>query len=136
MGTRGPRSSASMALVQGNPIEAVRRPIPPDELSGEQSDEWQSVVDRLPADWFPRETHGLLTQYCRHIVAARRVAQLIADHEKSDEFDVEVYDRLLKMQEREGRAISSLATRMRLSQQTTYDPKKRKPKAAAKPWED
>lgn len=136
MGTRGPKSSASMALVQGNPIEAVRRPIPPDELSDEQSDEWQSVVDRLPADWFPRETHGLLTQYCRHIVAARRVAQLIADHEKSDEFDVEVYDRLLKMQEREGRAISSLATRMRLSQQTTYDPKKRKPKAAAKPWED
>ena len=28
------------------------------------------------------ETHGLLAQYCRHIVAARRVAQLITATEQ------------------------------------------------------
>jgi hypothetical protein len=47
------------------------------------------------------------------------------------------YDRLLKMQEREGRAISSLATRMRISQQSTMTEKKRKPALTLpKPWEN
>ena len=44
-------------------------------------------------------------------------------------------DRLLKMQEREGRAISALATRMRLTQQSTYDKSKKKPTAALRPWD-
>jgi hypothetical protein len=114
------------------------RPDPPRELTAEQADEWRAVVDRLPADWFPRETHGLLVQYCRHVVAARRVAQLIESLETSSdsEFDVGRYDELLKMQEREGRALSSLATRMRLTQQTTYDKQKKKGSVGTKrPWE-
>jgi hypothetical protein len=90
----------------------------------------------MPADWFPRETHGMLAQYCRHVVAARRVAQLVAQAETSDPLDLEVYDRLLKMQEREGRALSSLATRMRISQQATVRAEQaHKPGAIKKPWE-
>lgn len=135
MGTRGPKSSASLAVVDGGPVELIKRPVPPDDLTDEQAEEWISVVDRLPAEWFPRETHGMLAQYCRHVVAARRVAQLIASVDEQDEVDVEEYDRLLKMQEREGRALSSLATRMRMSQQATYDEKKKKPAQARKPWD-
>jgi len=113
----------------------MERPKPPSELTDEQADEWRAVVERLPAEWFPRETHGLLTQYCRHVVAARRLSQLIEQAETCDPVDVEGYDRLLKMQEREGRAMSSLATRMRLSQQTTYDKSKKKPSTTRKPWD-
>jgi hypothetical protein len=70
------------------------------------------------------------------VVAARRVASLIDEFEKGDDFEIEQYDRLLKMQEREGRAISSLATRMRVSQQTTVSKGKGKPvKASKRPWE-
>jgi uncharacterized protein YicC (UPF0701 family) len=47
----------------------------------------------------------------------------------------ETLDRLLKMQEREGRAMSSLATRMRLTQQTSYDKTKPRPIATKPPWE-
>ena len=96
--------------------------------------EWDAVVSRMPADWFGRETHGMLAQYCRHVVAARRVAQMI---EKADGYDVGEYDQLLKMQEREGRALSSLATRMRLTQQAVHDRERGKGKApvAGKPWE-
>lgn len=97
--------------------------------------EWWAVVNRMPADWFPRETHGLLTQYCRHVVNARRVAQLITKCEKQKKLDVTDYNQLLIMQEREGRAISSLATRMRLTQQTVHDREKKKPHQVAKPWE-
>lgn len=134
MGIRGRQSAAALTVVtQG--VEVVPRPNPPEELTDEQAHEWRSVVNRLPAEWFPRETHGMLAQYCRHVVAARRVAQLIEAEESKDPVDVETYDRLLKMQEREGRALSSLATRMRLSQQTTYDPKKKKPASTKRPWE-
>lgn len=133
----GRRSSASLEVITNTGITAMERPQPPEELTDAQADEWISIVNRLPADWFPRETHGMLAQYCRHLIAARRVAQLIAEFEKAEGgLDIEDYDRLLKMQEREGRAISSLATRMRLSQQTTYDKSKKKPGATRKPWED
>lgn len=132
---RGRKSAASLAVISASGIEPTERPKPPAELSDEQSFEWVAVVNRLPADWFGRETQGLLAQYCRHVVAARRVAALIASAEADTECSIKDYDRLLKMQEREGRAISSLATKMRLSQQTTYDKSKKKPATARKPWE-
>lgn len=139
----GRRSAASLAVVSNTAIEITERPAPPSDLSAEQKVEWVSVINRMPADWFPRETHGMLAQYCRHVIAARRVAQLVAgmeadmaaaDDEEGD-FNIKDYDRLLKMQEREGRAITSLATKMRLSQQSSYDKSKKKPSGARKPWE-
>lgn len=137
MGIRGRQSSAEIAVISGGSITAIRRPEPPSELTEEQSDEWRAVVNRMPADWFPRETFGLLTAYCRHVVAGRRVAQLIASTESALELDVDEYDQLLKMQEREGRAISSLATRMRISQQSAYEKgKTRGKKTTQRPWED
>lgn len=136
MGERGRKSSSSLMVAAGQTVQAVQRPEPPDELTEEQARVWYGVVDSMPADWFGRETHEMLAQYCRHAVAARRVAQLIAQAEKDDEFKVGDYDLLLKMQEREGRALSSLATRMRMTQQTQYDKsKKRGSGAVKKPWE-
>lgn len=134
MGKRGRQSSASLAVV--SPVQTVQRPDAPYDLTDEQADEWRALVDRMPGDWFPRETWPLLSQYCRHIVAARRVAQLINQAEQADQLDIGNYDKLLAMQEREGRAVSSLATRMRLTQQTTYDKSKKKPSGQVKkPWE-
>lgn len=135
MKQRGRKSAASLEVAAVS-LETVHRPDAPYDLTDEQSSEWWAVVNRMPADWFPRETHGMLAQYCRHVVAARRVAQLIAKAEKSKTLDIEEYDRLLKMQEREGRAISSLATRMRISQQATVRAEQaRKPMQVDKPWE-
>ena len=133
MGTRGRVSAASLEVAKPT-TERVARPDAPYDLTDEQSEEWWAVVNRLPADWFPRETHGVLSQYCRHVVAARRVAQLVAA-EEAGEFDLGRYDQLLKMQEREGRALSSLATRLRITQQATLSEKARKPAQGKKPWE-
>jgi hypothetical protein len=137
MGTRGRTSAAALSVISGGGIETIRRPEPPSDLTDEQSEEWRAVVNRLPADWFPRETHGMLAQYCRHVVAARRCAQLVGKIEAAKELDLDSYDKALKMQEREGRAISSLATRMRISQQATVSAKTaRKPPMVRKPWQD
>lgn len=155
MGARGRNSGADLAVVQSGELSAlVGRPEPLPELTPEQAEEWRSVVNRLPADWFPRETWAMLAQYCRHVVSANRIAQMIrtievgpqhaggnvvnlrGDDEDDEGFCLKDYDKLLAMQEREGRALSSLATRMRLTQQATYHPEKSKGKGGMKkPWE-
>ena len=118
MGARGKKSTAAMSVVQPSGITATHRPDPQEGLTDEQATIWCNVVGRMPADWFPGETHDMLAQYCRHVISSRRVAALIELLTGQDEFATEDYDRLLKMQEREGRAMSALATRMRLSQQS------------------
>lgn len=136
MAARGRKSAASTEITLVSGVEVVKRPQPPHELTTEQAGEWIAVVERMPADWFPRETQAMLAQYCRHVVAARRIAQLIARTEKSKKLDIDEYDKLLKMQEREGRAISSLATRMRITQQATVRAEQaRKPKQVSAPWD-
>jgi hypothetical protein len=99
MGNRGRISSASLSVVSSEGVITVPRPKPPDELTDEQAVEWRAIVDRLPADWFTRETWGLLVQYCRHVIAARKVAQLVASLESEADFDVAAYDRALKIPE-------------------------------------
>lgn len=135
MSARGRESIAAVSLLPH--VTSLARPKAPAELTPEQAEEWNAVVDRLPAEWFSRETHGLLAQYCRHVVAARRVAQLVdAMDQGTEDFDLNQYDQLLKMQEREGRALSSLATRMRLSQHSTYAKTKTKGATAKRPWSE
>lgn len=134
MGARGRKGEGELAIP--TPTAEIQRPDAPYDLNDEQAEEWWAVVNRMPADWFPRETHALLANYCRHVVMSRRVSQLIVAAESSDELNVEEYDRLGKMMERESRIIASLATKMRISQQATFDPKKKKPSQVKKPWEN
>ncbi len=122
MGTRGRKSAAQLAVAP-TVVEIVPRPVAPMGLTDEQASEWDAVVARMPADWFPRETHGILAAYCRHVVASGRVAQLIAAQDRAESIDITEYDVLLRMQEREGRAMSALATRMRLTPQSSITAK-------------
>lgn len=128
MGVRGPRSQSAIAVPT---VVAVERPDAPYDLTDEQTAEWWAIVNRMPADWFPKETHPLLAQYCRHIVRARRLAQLIDAAEKGEQLDVKEYRDLLRSEEEQSRALSTLATKMRISQQTTYDKSKKKPTTKA-----
>lgn len=140
MATRGRKSLASKEI---KPITAVNRPNSPSELSKEQAIEWNAVVARLPADWFPRETHGLLIQYCRHVVNARTLSKQIEKFPAASlgkEDGLKRFDKLTAMHEREGRAASSLATRLRITQQTQRTPGSaatavKKSGTSKKPWE-
>jgi hypothetical protein len=122
MTQRGRKSAAALSVARVVHVEP--RPVAPSDLTDEQAREWDAVVSRMAADHFSRERWALLAQYCRHVVAARRVAQLIARCEEADSLDVGEYDQLLKMQEREGRALSSLATRLRLTPAAVQDRRK------------
>jgi hypothetical protein len=134
------KSAASLSVIA--PLPGQRRPEPPQELTEAEAAEWRAVVERLPVDWFPRETHPLLVAYCRHVVRARLIAGLINGFDPasvaSDE-GLRRLDKLAAMAERESKAISSLATRMRISQQSRYHQRTAHTKAsdpkAAQPWQ-
>lgn len=117
-------------------VELRKRPAPPEwlNLSKEEVEIWEAVVDRMPVDWFPAETFPMLGQYCTHTITARRLAEKVARFpEHGTDRD---YNRLLIMHERESRIIRTLATSMRLTQQSFYDKTKTKPvKPEEKPWE-
>ncbi len=140
-GKRGRKSKASLTVISHDGIISTARPKTPADLTKEQAVEWKEIVDRMPADWFTKETHPLLTQYCRHIIVAYRIAQLIEQIETSpDPLDIDKYDQLLRMQTRETTSIARLATAMRLTQQAKYTAKaagtaSRKAGTGPKPWE-
>jgi hypothetical protein len=139
MKQRGRKSSAALSVVTSLP----QRPEPPAELSVEQALEWKEIVARLPADWFQRESHALLVQYCRHVTSARFVAKMIdsANLNVSKPEDLKRFDRLLRLEEREGAAVARLATKLRLTHQSRYTPctaatAAGKGTSERKPWED
>ena len=74
-GQRGRRSAAALTVVPL--VEAVPRQRAPAELTRDEVRVWDGIVSAEPADWFSGSTRPLLAQYCRHIIAAGRVARMI-----------------------------------------------------------
>lgn len=133
---RGRRSSADLSIVPVTPLGAVERVRPPADLTDEQVEVWVAVVNSQAADWFDESTAPLLAQYCRHVIEAKRLARMREQSDGFKEFSLEDLDLLLRMQERESRAVAMLATKMRLSQQSTTNHRgNKKPTAARKLWE-
>ena len=71
MAQRGrPPSGVSLTVIGEHGFEHIARAPAPDELTAEEREEWRAIVNRLPADFFPRETWPLLAQLCRHVCHA------------------------------------------------------------------
>ncbi|HSG15824.1 MAG TPA: hypothetical protein VLE70_05820 [Anaerolineae bacterium] len=140
MGSRGRKSAVELSVIGPGGVSSARRPDPPSELTDEMREVWRTVVNGKPADWFDAGSAPVLAQYCRHVIAARRVAQLIAKIEREEEFDADLWNRLLRAQERQSAQIASLGTKMRLLPQSRYDARsaaraaRRVPERPA-PWE-
>jgi hypothetical protein len=72
----------------------------------------------MPQGWFGRENYPLLVGYVRHIAFARKIAEQLEAMRPDSLRDPEgraVFGELSRLHERETRALSSLATRLRLS---------------------
>lgn len=137
MGVRGPQSKAALSVIGVTGVEVVERPKPPSDLTSEQQAEWQALVNANSADRFPRGQLPMLAAHCRHVVAQRRIGQMIDQLISGDRpFDLDEYDRLLKMQERESRCLASLAVRLGFAYSTAYEKRPEKGATAGrKPWE-
>jgi hypothetical protein len=138
MGRRGPKSAAELSIVGGADAEivSIARPEPPDSLTPEQADIWRAIVAALPPEDIPSQRYEDLANYCRHAVSQRVIAKVINELERqigAPDFELERYDRALKVRERETRAISSLSVRLGFAYSTAYDKKKPKSGAVRKP---
>lgn len=141
MRQRGRKSAVSQEVATISTVSLIERPEPALDLTPPEEDVWRSVVGAMPADWFPVETHPLLSQYCRHTVAARKIAMLIDLASAKDQVDTAELDKLLQMQARETAALKALAASMRLSQQASYSARgaggeKSRRSTVKRPWED
>jgi hypothetical protein len=137
---RGRKSAESqstvVALVPGT------RPGAPAELTAEQAEYWRVTVNRMPADWFTGGVGALLCQLCRHISYSRWVAGQMAKFKLGtlkEAKELARFDKLSRMHEREGKAISSLMTKLRLTPQAKYSARAAytaaKNTPMRKPWE-
>ena len=138
MKKRGRRSSAELAVIGPDGISAHPRPEPLDGLSDAQSEIWRAIVNRHPADWFSAGSEIVLGQLCRHTVAADKIAQCIAKLEEAEDFDFALWRDMLAMQDRESARIAQLTTKLRLTPQARYTPKRAATQgrsAGNAPWE-
>jgi hypothetical protein len=140
MAQRGRKSAESLAIAVVPTVTSAQRLMPPAHITEAERSVWVEVVNDQPAESFSATHAPLLELYCRHIVNARVIADELANFERAwmaDDEGLKRYDRLLAMNEREGRAASSLATRLRITRQaiehpatvgrTLAQPKTRKP---------
>lgn len=142
MAQRGRKSTAALAMARPTPVLSESRLAPPIHLPDAERDVWLQVVNDQPASSFT-ETHApMLELYCRHVVLSRILADELLNFDRAwiaDEDGLKRYDKLLAMHERESRAASSAATRLRITrqaidQQTVARTIVNAPKAK-KPWE-
>lgn len=141
MRQRGKKSAASMEVAVVA-IGAQRLPAPVYLQDAERA-VWIEAVNDQPAEAFTPTHVPLLELYCRHVVRSRILADEIEAFDRAwlaDADGLDRYDKLLKMAERESRAASSLATRMRITRQAVIDPKvagsaKARVGRLRKPWE-
>lgn len=97
-----------------------KRLVAPAHISDAERVVWMEVVNDQPAAAFTATHLPLLELYCRHVVQARVIADELTNFDRAwmaDDEGLKRYDRLLAMNEREGRAASSLATRLRITRQ-------------------
>src|SRR5258705_9882424 len=119
MRTRGRKSAAALLIDEG-PIVTTRPDAPYTLRDPAEVAVWRSVVAAMPADYF-RPTHfALLAQFCRHNVAADRVAQLIETFCRRKKIDCPEFAQLLAMQSVESANIIRLSRQLRLSPQAVY----------------
>lgn len=143
MAQRGRKSAASTVTATPAPVAAEQRLAAPLHLSDGERAVWMEVVNDQPASAFTATHAPLLEMYCRHVTNARVLAEEILNFERAwlaDDDGLKRYDRLLAMSERESRAASSLATRLRITRQavehpTTVGRSLTNQKKARKPWE-
>lgn len=119
MGVRGRKSAASLA-VAGPVGLTVQRLQPPAHISDAERAVWLEVVNDQPAEAFTPTHIPMLEAYARHVVQSRILSDELANFDRAwmaDDDGLKRYDRLLAMHERENRAMSSLATRLRITRQ-------------------
>lgn len=134
----GRKSAAALAVVVGA-IDG--RPSAPSDLTKAQKEIWERTVANEAVDVFRTAAlQQLLKEYCRHCDTAGRLAkQIEVAMAEGGEVELDDLDRLLKMRDRETKALADKATKLRLTNQSRYTPQAAataaKKTSDRKPWQ-
>ena len=105
----------------------VARLAPPKEIPEQQVKIWQDTVRAEPPDFFcTGALRALLLDYCRHKAVGDEMSGQIDDFDPAwlaEPKGMRRYEWLLKMRERETRAAANIATKLRLTNQSRYNPR-------------
>jgi hypothetical protein len=115
---------------------AALRPAPPAHLCAEDAEVWRTTVAAMKPGWFGGETWPLLELLCACTGIARTLAREI---ELAGPQDLR-FNKLVAMHEREAALLVTLATKLRLSKQSSADSRTVKHDSSIvglrKPWDD
>lgn len=97
---------------------------PPAELTAEQACVWRETVEARSADYFGQDAVPLLEEYCRVVVMCRLLALQIETviAGSGGEETAGLLKSFLDMRDKESRRMASLATKLRLTNQSRYTP--------------
>ncbi len=132
------KSAAALSIVAGS-IDG--RPRAPDDLSMDQQGIWDRTVANEAVDMFRTAAlQQLLKEYCRHVdTAARLSIRVDRATDEGSNLTLQEMDTLLRMRDRETKALSDKATKLRLTNQSRYTPRAAstasRHTAPAKPWD-
>lgn len=142
MAKPGPKSAAEIAIGTLAPRKDGR-PNPPADMTAPEQTLWRLIVESEPPDWFETGARQqLLRLYCEHAVFRAELHALISDCKIGVIADGDCgadFERMLRARDRETKQLVSLATRMRLTNQSRYTPQAastagRNNLTGAKPW--
>lgn len=142
MEQRGRKSSAALSVVAGTAIDG--RPHAPVDLTEGQQDIWNRTVANEGVDTFKTAAlQQLLKEYCRHVETAHRLSAQVdraTDPGCNEPLTMSELDALLRMRDRETKALADKATKLRLTNQSRWQPKTaasiaKDAGAERKPWQ-
>jgi hypothetical protein len=115
-----PKPSAASLSTPTAALATIRqRPQPPSHLSPEAAAVWDSITAGRPAEFFDRGALPLLEALC---VATAEHRRLLAQLERTDlDTDLDRYCKLTRLADAHAGRIGTLATKLRLSKQSTTD---------------
>jgi hypothetical protein len=124
MNQRGRKSSAALSVVAGTDIDG--RPRAPADLTEMQREVWERTVSNESADVFKTAAlQQLLKEYCRHVETAHRLSLQVdraTDEGCNEPLSMNELDALLRMRDRETKALADKATKLRLTNQSRFTP--------------
>lgn len=118
-------------------------PAAPGSLTASQAANWNLIVRTKPSDWFGADTYPLLVEYVRGIDAADVLARAMDEFDPEwmkDDAGLRRFQVLAQLQVKKAASLASLATKMRLAQQSRYTEKTaataaKRAGSPKKPWE-
>jgi hypothetical protein len=113
------------------------RPMPPPKLTRDEGREWKGIVDRMPQDWFPAETHPVLVDLCRIIVNSDKVNAMVNTELGKISPDDKRLSELMKLQMGYSKSIGIACAKLRITPQARYaqsEAKHRDKTPSVRPW--